>query len=179
MSADTLVRDSLRGVVTETAMGWTGVALSDVGIRHATLFHRTEDAARGELQTFGAGFAEDPRANEVTALLRGYAAGEGATLDDYPVDLPKCTAVQRATWLGLRAIPRGETRTYGWLTKHVGQPPGAARATGAMCGANPIPLWLPCHRVVASDGSLHGFGGGLAMKRQLLELEGALPKPLF
>ena len=44
----------------------------------------------------------------------------------------------------------------------------------AMCGANPIPLWLPCHRVVASDGSLHGFGGGLAMKRQLLELEGAL-----
>ncbi len=170
---------SLVGVVTETAMGWAGVALGDAGIRHATLFHRTEEAAKGELHAFGAEFEDDPRADEVAALLRGYAAGEGVSLDDYPVDLPPCTDIQRATWLGLRAIPRGETRTYGWLTKHVGQPPGAARATGAMCGANPIPLWLPCHRVVASDGSLHGFGGGLAMKQALLELEGALPKRLL
>jgi methylated-DNA-[protein]-cysteine S-methyltransferase len=56
----------------------------------------------------------------------------------------------------------------------VGQP-GAARLIGAIVGANPIPLWLPCHRIIASDGNLQGFGGGLAMKRALLELEGALP----
>ncbi|MGB4863433.1 MAG: MGMT family protein, partial [Tepidiformaceae bacterium] len=54
----------------------------------------------------------------------------------------------------------------------------APRAIGAAVGSNPIPLWLPCHRVVASDGSLHGFGGGLAMKSALLELEGALPRRL-
>ena len=160
-------------------MGWAGVVLSEAGIRHATLFHRTEDAVRGELSAFGAEAWNDARGEEIVSLLVGYAAGEAISLDDYPVDLPPCTEIQHATWMGLRAIPRGETRTYGWLTKHVGQPPGAARATGAMCGANPIPLWLPCHRVVASDGSLHGFGGGLAMKRELLELEGALPKSLL
>ena len=65
------------------------------------------------------------------------------------------------------------------MTKNVGQPPGAARATGAMCVANRIPLSLPCHRVVASDGSLHGFGGGLAMKQALLELDGALSRLLI
>ncbi|MCK9518517.1 MAG: MGMT family protein, partial [Dehalococcoidia bacterium] len=61
----------------------------------------------------------------------------------------------------------------------IGESVGASRAIGAIMGANPIPLWLPCHRVVASDGSLHGFGGGLAMKQQLLELEGALPARLL
>ncbi len=180
MTAAPAAAETLSGVVTETAMGWAGVALSECGIRHATLFHHTEAAAKGELRAFGARFdRDDPRSGEVSRLLRAYAAGEDASLDDFPVDLPDCTGIQRATWLGLRDIPRGETRTYGWLTKHTGQPPGSARATGAMCGANPIPLWLPCHRVVASDGSLHGFGGGLAMKRALLELEGALPKSLF
>ena len=170
------------GVVTDTAMGWAGVALSDTGIRHATLFHRTESAVRGELRAFGAEFpAEsraDPRAAEVAGLLRRYASGDGAALDFYPVDLPPCTDLQRDTWLALREIPSGQTRSYGWLAKRVGR--GAApRAIGAMVGANPIPLWLPCHRVLASDGSLHGFGGGLAMKQSLLENEGVFPKRLL
>jgi methylated-DNA-[protein]-cysteine S-methyltransferase len=56
---------------------------------------------------------------------------------------------------------------------------GAARAVGAAVGSNPIPLWLPCHRIIGSDGSLHGFGGGLAMKQALLEVEGALPRTLI
>ncbi|MBI2767261.1 MAG: methylated-DNA--[protein]-cysteine S-methyltransferase [Chloroflexi bacterium] len=164
-------------VVTDTAMGWAGVALSPAGIRYATLFHRTEQAAIGELQAFGARAADDPRAAEVTALLQGYARGE-ASLDDYPVDLPPCSAFQRETWLALREIPRGETRSYGWLARRMGDA-NAARAIGAMVGSNPIPLWLPCHRVVASDGTLHGFGGGLPMKLALLELEGALPKRML
>jgi O-6-methylguanine DNA methyltransferase len=127
----------------------------------------------------GAGADEvGERAEEVAGLLRGYAAGDGASLDDYPVDLPECSATQRDTWLALREIPRGETRSYGWLARRVGKGE-APRAIGAMVGANPIALWLPCHRVVASDGSLHGFGGGLAMKQALLELEGALPQRLI
>jgi methylated-DNA-[protein]-cysteine S-methyltransferase len=171
-------RLTLTMVLTDTAMGAAGCLLSPAGIRHATLFHCTLDAARAELRAFGGEERDDPRGPEVAALLRGYASGEHVSLDDYPVDLPPCTPLQRATWLALREIPRGQTRSYGWLARRLGQPPGAARATGATVGANPIPLWLPCHRVVASDGTLHGFGGGLAMKQALLELEGALPRRL-
>jgi O-6-methylguanine DNA methyltransferase len=169
--------EQLSMVVTETAMGWAGVALSTAGIRYATLFHRNEAAATGELRAFGARLMDEPRAAEVVALLQGYARSE-ASLDEYPVDLPPCSDLQRRTWLALREIPRGETRSYGWLARRMGDT-NAARAIGAMVGANPIPLWLPCHRVVASDGTLHGFGGGLAMKQALLELEGALPRRML
>jgi methylated-DNA-[protein]-cysteine S-methyltransferase len=177
MHAPDAATDALTAVITETRLGWAGVALSSKGIRYATLFHRTRAGVAGELRAQGATEGEDERSSEVADLLRRYAAGDEASLDDYPVDLPACTEFQRETWLALREIPRGETRSYGWLARHVGRE-AAPRAIGAMVGANPIPLWLPCHRVVASDGSLHGFGGGLAMKQALLELEGALPKRL-
>jgi len=158
-------------------MGWAGVALSATGIRAATLFHRTRAGALGELRAAGAVERDDPRAAGVISQLQRYARGDGP-LEDYPVDLPACTEFQRDAWLALREIPRGETRSYGWLARHVGHET-SPRAIGATMGANPIPLWLPCHRVVASDGSLQGFGGGLAMKQALLELEGALPKRMI
>lgn len=170
----------LTRVVTETAMGWTGVALTGTGIRHATLFHRTEAAAHAELAAYGATAIEGgPRAAKIVELLQAYAAGEPAAVEAYPVDLPPCGELQRRVWLALRDIPRGETRSYGWLARHVGEPVSAARAVGAAVGANPIPIWLPCHRVIAHDGTLHGFGGGLAMKQALLEMEGALPARLL
>ena len=166
-------------VVTETAKGAAGVALSEKGIRHATLFHETADAARAELAAFGATDPEHgPRRKQIEDLLTGYASGKDVSLDDYPVDLDSPTPFQREVLNRLRSIPRGETRSYGWMAAAVGKPSSAARAVGAAVGANPIPLWLPCHRVVASDGTLHGFGGGLTMKRKLLELEGALPGSL-
>lgn len=167
----------LVAVVTATRLGWAGVALSAKGIRHATLFHRTREAAAAELTAAGAVPGDDDRAAAVMALLRAYAEGERGALDAYPVDPPPGKDFQRDVWLALRDIPAGETRSYGWLARRLGRP-DASRAVGAALGANPIPLWLPCHRVVASDGSLHGFGGGLAMKRDLLELEGALPRRL-
>ncbi len=166
-------------VLAETALGWAGVSLGPAGIRYATLFHRAEATARRELELAGASDQADDRAAEIVARLLAYARGDAATLDDYPFDLPQGPPLHRKVWAALRAVPYGQTRSYGWLTKHVGEPPGAARAVGAAVGANPIPLWLPCHRIVASTGELHGFGGGLAMKRQLLELEGALPKSLL
>lgn len=170
--------DLLTAVVTETPMGWAGVALSDSGIRHATLFHRTRESTLAELRAFGADEHPDPRATDIALLLIRYASGEDASLDEYPVDLPPCSALQRETWLALREIPRGETRSYAWLARRVGREQ-SPRAIGAFVGANPIPLWLPCHRVIASNGALHGFGGGLAMKQALLELEGALPARLL
>lgn len=164
----------LTAVIGDTRMGWAGVALTAAGIRHATLFHRGRAAAAGELAAFGAREQPDARAAEVLGLLQAYAAGEPAEIEAFPIDLPPCNAFQRQTWLALREIPRGQTRSYGWLAQRVGRA-SAPRAIGALVGSNPIPLWLPCHRVVASDGSLHGFGGGLAMKQALLELEGVFP----
>jgi len=173
-----MTQTTLAAVITETPMGWAGVALSPAGIRYATLFHRTRQATAGELAAVGARDGEHPLAATAARLLRSYGAGEPADIEAFPVDLPACSEFQRDTWLALREIPRGETRSYGWLARRVGRE-AAPRAVGAMVGANPIPLWLPCHRVVASDGSLHGFGGGLAMKQALLELEGALPKRML
>jgi methylated-DNA-[protein]-cysteine S-methyltransferase len=80
------------------------------------------------------------------------------------------TAFQRAVWAKLLAIPYGKTRTYGQIAAELGKP-RAARAVGTACGSNPIPILVPCHRIVAGNGALGGFGGGVGMKHDLLELE--------
>jgi methylated-DNA-[protein]-cysteine S-methyltransferase len=84
---------------------------------------------------------------------------------------PVGTAFQLLVWRALRSIPYGETRSYAQLAGQVGQ--GGARAVGLANGANPLPIIIPCHRVIGADGSLTGFGGGLGIKRALLSLEGA------
>ena len=83
---------------------------------------------------------------------------------------PEGSQFQRAVWTELRSIPYGETISYKDLARRVGKPQ-AFRAVGAANGANPIPIIIPCHRVIGNDGSLTGFGGGLPLKRRLLELE--------
>jgi O-6-methylguanine DNA methyltransferase len=83
------------------------------------------------------------------------------------------TDFQRACWQALVAIPYGETRSYGDIARAVGRPQGF-RAVGMANNRNPVAIVVPCHRVIASDGSLCGYGGGLDVKRKLLELEGAL-----
>ena len=114
---------ALVSVVVETALGWAGVALSGRGIRYATLFHRNRAGAEGELAAFGASpDASDSRIAEIAVLLQGYASDASASLDHYPVDLPEGTDLQRDIWLALREIPRGETRSYGWLARRVGHP---------------------------------------------------------
>lgn len=101
--------------------------------------------------------------------LGEYFAGKRRSFE---LDLaPQGTAFQLAVWRALRAIPYGETRSYGELAAAIGRR-GAARAVGAANGHNPIPIIVPCHRVIGADGTLVGFGGGLECKRQLLALEG-------
>lgn len=96
-----------------------------------------------------------------------------------PVDLTRVGPFEREVLALLRRIPAGVVRTYGEIAKAVGQP-GAARAVGAACARNPLPLLIPCHRVVRSDGGLGGYSlrGGVSLKRRLLEAEGALPSLL-
>ncbi len=88
------------------------------------------------------------------------------------------SAFQRAVWGALRAIPYGSTLSYRDLAARLGRP-SAIRAVGRANATNPICLVVPCHRVIGADGSLTGFGGGLEVKRMLLELEGSLPARLF
>jgi methylated-DNA-[protein]-cysteine S-methyltransferase len=92
-----------------------------------------------------------------------------------PVDLRHVTPFQRRVLEAARAVPRGSVATYGELGRRIGRP-GAARAVGQALGSNPVPIVVPCHRVLASDGSLGGYSGrgGLRTKRRLLALEGAL-----
>ncbi len=102
--------------------------------------------------------------------LQQYAAGRFVHWT-VPLDLSTGTTFQQSVWRALRTIPRGETRSYGWVAQQIGKP-RSSRAVGVACGANPIPVVVPCHRVIAGDGSIGGFGGGLPMKQRLLQIEG-------
>ena len=101
----------------------------------------------------------------------GYFAGDFAALDDIAV-ATRGTPFQRDVWAALRTIPVGTTRSYGALARQLGRP-NAVRAVGAANGANPLSIVVPCHRVIGSDASLTGYGGGIERKRWLLRHEGA------
>lgn len=111
---------------------------------------------------------EAARFAAVTRELAEYFAGERRAFS-VPLAM-QGSGFQRSVWRALVAIPYGETISYGELARRVGS---VARAVGLANGANPLPIIVPCHRVIGADGSLTGFGGGLAIKRALLELEGA------
>jgi O-6-methylguanine DNA methyltransferase len=106
-----------------------------------------------------------------TKELTEYFSGKRRKFS-FPLDL-RGTAFQLSCWNSLLQIPYGETRTYADIARAVGQPQ-AFRAVGLANNRNPIAIVVPCHRVIASDGTLCGYGGGLDVKRKLLELEGAL-----
>lgn len=112
----------------------------------------------------------------ITRALNAYFAGKLSTLDEIPCQADG-TAFQRSVWSALRRIPAGRTLSYGALAEQLGNP-RAVRAVGLANGANPVPIIIPCHRVIGADGSLTGYGGGLERKRWLLAHEGMF-SPLF
>ena len=117
----------------------------------------------------GATLIEGRAPETVRAAVEAYFAGDLTALDGLAVRT-KGTDFQRAVWAALRAIPAGETRTYGQLAAAVGSPK-AVRAAGLANGQNPIAIVVPCHRVIGADGTLTGYAGGLERKRWLLEHE--------
>jgi methylated-DNA-[protein]-cysteine S-methyltransferase len=123
---------------------------------------------------FGAAPGERNPANEwmeqAAEELRTYFAGN-LRVFRVPLDI-QGTDFQLAVWHHLLKIPYGETRSYAQVAQAVGQPK-AVRAVGAANGANPVAIIVPCHRVIGSSGTLTGYGGGLPLKKRLLELEGA------
>jgi methylated-DNA-[protein]-cysteine S-methyltransferase len=124
-----------------------------------------------KLEDQGIRIVEDAeRTAEVRRQLEEYFAGERETFD--LTLAPQGTAFEKSVWSELSRIPYGETRSYAEIARAIGRP-GAARAVGRANGANPIPIVVPCHRVIGANGSLTGFGGGLPVKSLLLEIEGA------
>jgi methylated-DNA-[protein]-cysteine S-methyltransferase len=115
--------------------------------------------------------ADDPLLREAARQLAAYFAGELEEFD-LPVE-PHGTPFQQTVWARLRTIPFGETMTYGAIASELGMTGHAARAVGMANGRNPVPIVVPCHRVVGSAGKLTGYGGGLARKQWLLAHEQA------
>jgi len=110
------------------------------------------------------------RCKDAATQLAEYFAGKRR---EFEIDLaPFGTEFQLRVWNALRAIPYGAVRNYADVARAIGQP-GAARAVGQANGCNPLPIVIPCHRVIASDGTIGGYSGGLAIKHRLLALEGA------
>ena len=108
--------------------------------------------------------------HQISQKLKALALGNKVSFKE-PLDIIDATPFQRAAWRKIATIPWGEVRSYAWLARAIGRP-RAVRAVGSACGANPIPIIIPCHRVVGSNGSIGGFGTGLEMKRRLLAIEG-------
>jgi methylated-DNA-[protein]-cysteine S-methyltransferase len=158
--------------VSETDLGWVAVVTSGAGIRSISLPLKTREEALEEAARNGADEPVDERqARVLDAAMRSLVAGRPLK-DPLNIDWRGITPFRRQVLEECASIPAGETRTYAWLAEQAGRP-RAARAAGRVMATNPWPLLIPCHRVLGSDGSLHGYGGGLAMKEALLRAEGA------
>jgi methylated-DNA-[protein]-cysteine S-methyltransferase len=156
--------------VFNTAAGWVGILGSARGLRRATLPQRTEKAVYGLLGDSLKNATMSPqRFADLIDRYRAYFSGRQSDFPD-KLDYTEATPFQRAVWQAVRHIPYGQTRSYKWVADRVGNP-RAARAVGQALARNPLPIIIPCHRVLAQDGGLGGFNGGLPMKRRILKLE--------
>jgi methylated-DNA-[protein]-cysteine S-methyltransferase len=161
----------LRYAVFQTSHGWMGCLTSTVGLLRTTLPQSSPQLAIEMLNSTieQAAWSPDSFA-DIVSMFTEYFEGKRKEIP-CTLDFGRATLFQRQVWEVTQSIPYGETRSYGWVAKQIGKP-DAARAVGQALGKNPLPIVVPCHRVIASDGGLCGFGGGLEMKRSLLRLEG-------
>jgi methylated-DNA-[protein]-cysteine S-methyltransferase len=151
----------MASTVVDTPIGPLGLTASDSALQ-GVMF----DGRRVRVE------GSSPVLEEAARQLDAYFAGELVAFD-LPLEL-NGSEFHRRGWLALASIPYGQTVSYGEQARRLGLGHDAARAVGAANGRNPLPVVLPCHRVIGADGSLTGFGGGLDVKRFLLEHEGAL-----
>ena len=158
----------------ETPHGWVGVLASERGIRRTTLPEPSIEACREKL---GNAIDDAERTPDKFVDLRReierFLEGEDVDFGDIPIDLDDASPFHRAAWQACRTIPAGETRPYRWLASAAGRP-NAPRAAGQAMARNRLPFLIPCHRVIASDGSLGGYGSGktrLDLKKRLLDME--------
>jgi methylated-DNA-[protein]-cysteine S-methyltransferase len=159
--------------VFETALGWVAAVTGDRGVVRMSLPERSVEIARDRVRPEVNAAQLDPeRLAELRGLVESYCMGEDVDLGAVPIDSSSASPFFAKAWEACRSIPRGETRSYGWLAAAAGSP-RAARGAGQAMARNRVALLVPCHRVIAATGALHGFGGseGLVMKERLLRLE--------
>jgi len=163
-----------RTMIFKSRWGWMGLAESPNGIASIVLSKPSKRAVASE---WGAGESGEesssPRLRQARKQLIEYLAGKRTSFD-LPLDLSKGTLFQRRVWRALQQVPYGRVSSYRQLAAAVGGKQ-YARAVGNAVGSNPLPIVVPCHRIVAHDGKLGGFSCGLPTKRKLLALEGSLP----
>lgn len=165
------VRETLRWTTGATDLGLALVAVSDAGIAAITLGDDRDALAADLAARFPkARLVEDNGLAELAAKVRARIADPTAAAIDLPLD-DRGTDLQRAVWAALRTIPAGRTASYLDVARAVGRPE-AVRAVAQACGANPLAVVTPCHRVVRSDGGLSGYRWGVERKRALLAREG-------
>lgn len=151
-------------------MGWVGMLSGLKGLVATTLPQRSaEEAGRQLGSRADQAVLSEETLTGLAERLKSYFSGRRVNLSD-ELDLSGATNFQCEVYKICRLIPYGETRSYGWLAEQM-QMPRAARAVGQALGKNPLPVIVPCHRVVASNGGLGGFTGGLETKRRLLDME--------
>ncbi len=158
----------------ETELGWMGLVASTAGLRRIVLPRPSREAMlQLTIEGFPEAIGDASFFDDLTERLKRFFEGELVSFDD-KLDLAHATMFRRAVWEATRSIPYGETRSYSWVAHHIGKP-RALRAVGQALAHNPISIIVPCHRVVNKNGNLGGFGGGLDMKKRLIEIE-ALPR---
>ena len=160
----------------DTAIGRCALVWRGGFVIGAALPEETDEQARRSLARRFPGAVETdppPFAAEAIARIIGLLDGQGTDLSDIPLDL-RGSELELAVWEAARHIPCGEVRSYGDLAREIGQP-RAAQAVGVALGRNPVPIIVPCHRILAADGKSGGFSapGGVATKFRILAIEGA------
>ncbi len=158
--------------VFDTALGTMGAVWSSIGVLRIVLPQASREDVVRTITDNGNEyeFCAVPHFGDLSERLQRYVRGEHVEFSD-PLDLAGSTPFQRAVWNTTRTIPYGKTQSYGWISNQLGKE-RAARAVGQALGSNPLPIIIPCHRVISSAGSLGGFTGGLDIKKRLLAIEG-------
>ena len=164
-----------QAIMFKSRWGWMGISETTKGIDAVVLPKASRQAVLSELRLSDPellGGRKSSRLLEAQMQLIDYLAGVRRSFD-LPLDLSQGTSFQQKVWRTLRQVSYGRLRSYRWVADRVGGRQ-YARAVGNAVGANPMPIVIPCHRIVAQDASLGGFSGGLSTKRKLLTLEGTL-----
>ncbi len=155
----------------KTPWGWVEIAASEKGVTSIDLSPSNRRTSSRQQQAREDGAAAALLTEARTQLLAYFEGTRRAF--SLPVDMSAGTPFQRKVWKAITRIPYGRVRSYQWVATRVGGK-HYARAVGMALGANPVPIVVPCHRIIAQDGSLGGFSCGLPVKRRLLKLEGTL-----
>lgn len=157
--------------IIETGMGWIGILGSPTGLRQIVL---PQSSPREVISIIGEKLhdaeADISRFGDLPDRLASYFRGDIVSFPDI-IDLPGATSFQYEVWQVTRSIPYGETRSYAWVARQIGVP-GGARAAGQALARNPLPVIIPCHRVIgAGRENIGGFSYGLEIKRRMLQME--------